>query len=232
MLPPGLNNHFTQKKLIMNNPGFIFRNRIEAGFMLAKKLMKYRNKPGIVLAVPKGGLPVGYVVAKELGFPLEVILTKKIGHPLNKEYAIGAVSLTDAFIAPNQEVSEEYIQQEIGNIRSKLKEMNTRLMNGEPPVRLEGKTIILVDDGIATGNTLLGAIGLLKKSKPAAIIIAVPVAAADTVKKLQKEVDDVITVITPEILYGVGRFYEEFNQVTEDEAIYYLRKLKELRKAG
>lgn len=93
-----------------NKIKFMFQNRIEAGLLLAAKLRKYKNDPGIVLAVPRGGVPVAYAVAKELGFPIEVILTKKIGHPVNKEYAIGAASLTDYFIIPHENISEEYIQ--------------------------------------------------------------------------------------------------------------------------
>src|SRR4026209_2813919 len=99
----------------------MFRNRIEAGKMLAEKLKKYKNDPGVVLAVPRGGVPVAYVVARELGFPIEVILTKKIGHPMHKEYAIGAASLTDYFVIPHENVSQEYIQQELLRIRSRLK---------------------------------------------------------------------------------------------------------------
>ncbi|HET9279919.1 MAG TPA: phosphoribosyltransferase, partial [Flavitalea sp.] len=98
----------------------MFRDRIEAGLLLAGMLKKYRNDPGIVLAVPRGGVPVAYAVARELGFPIEVILTKKIGHPMNKEYAIGAASLTDYFIVPHDGVTDEYIKQEVLKVRSRL----------------------------------------------------------------------------------------------------------------
>lgn len=210
----------------------MFRNRIEAGLMLASKLRKYKNDPGVVLAIPRGGVPVAYAVAKELGLPIELILTKKIGHPMNKEYAIGAASLNDYFIIAHEDVSEEYIQQELITIRNRLKEMYKRFMGDTEPQHLQGKTVIVIDDGIATGNTLLGTIRVLQKSNPAKIIIGVPVASRSAVEKLSKEVDEVVAVIIPQEFYGVGAFYEDFTQVSDEEVMFYLDKLKELRKAG
>lgn len=210
----------------------MFRNRIEAGLLLAGKLRKYKNDPGIILAVPRGGVPVAYAVARELGFPLELILTKKIGHPLNKEYAIGAASLTDYFVVPHENVPEEYIQLEVGRIHSKLKEMHERFNADKEPENIKGKTVIVVDDGIATGNTLLATVRLLRKNNPGKIIIGVPVASESAVKKLSKETDEVIAVLIPEKFYGVGSFYDDFKQVSDEEVMYYLDKLKELRKTG
>ncbi len=209
----------------------MFHNRPEAGLLLAAKLKKYKNDPGIVLAVPRGGMPVAYAVARELGLPVEVILTKKIGHPMNKEYAIGAASLTDHFVVPHEGVTEEYIEQELQRIRSRLKEMHTRFMGDKEPEKLEGKTVIVIDDGIATGNTLLGTVNVLRKSNPAKIVIGVPVASETAVQKLEKEVDEVVAVLIPEDFYGVGAFYEDFEQVSDEEVLFYLDKLKELKKA-
>ncbi|HRO47538.1 phosphoribosyltransferase family protein [Agriterribacter sp.] len=210
----------------------MFKDRIEAGLLLAAKLKKYQNDPAVVLAVPRGGVPVAYAVARELGFPIEVILTKKVGHPMNKEYAIGAASLTDYFIVPHEEVSEEYIQQELKDIRTRLKEMYKRFMGDQDPEELEGKTLIIIDDGIATGNTILGTVYVLRKNKPGKIIIGVPVATQSAVRKLSKEVDEIVAVIIPEEFHGVGAFYEDFVQVSDEEVMYYLDKLRELRKAG
>ena len=215
-----------------NKINFMFRDRSEAGLLLAQKLKKYKNMPGIVLAVPRGGVPVAYEVAKELGFPIEVILTKKIGHPGNKEYAIGAASLTDYFVIPHENVTQKYIEQELVRIRTRLKEMYLRFMGDKEPENLEGKTVIVIDDGIATGNTLLGTIQVLKKSNPGKIIIGVPVASENAVRKLSKEVDEVVAVFIPEEFYGVGAFYEEFAQVSDEEVMFYLDKLRELRKTG
>jgi putative phosphoribosyl transferase len=209
----------------------MFRDRLEAGYLLAAKLKKYKNDPGIVLAVPRGGVPVAFAVASQLGFPAEVILTKKIGHPANKEYAIGAASLTDYFIIPHDNVSGEYIQHELTKIRTRLQEMHKRFMGDKEPGDLSGKTVIVIDDGIATGNTLMGTINLLRKNNPGKIVIGVPVASESAVQKLSKEVDEVVAVFIPEIFYGVGAFYEDFEQVSDEEVMYYLDKLNELKKA-
>jgi putative phosphoribosyl transferase len=209
----------------------IFSDRIEAGKLLAEKLKKYKNDPGVILAVPRGGVPVAYDIARELGFPIEVILIKKIGHPANKEYAIGAASLTDYFILPHTGVTEEYIQQELKRLRRRLKEMYTTFMGDKEPEKLEGKTVIIVDDGIATGNTLLGTINVLRKSKPSKIIIAVPVASKSAYEKLSEEVDEVVALMVPDTFYGVGAFYEDFQQVSDEEVLFYLGKLEELKKA-
>ena len=210
----------------------MFHNRLEAGLLLAAKLKKYKNDPGIVLAVPRGGVPVTYAVAKELGFPIEVILTKKIGHPMNKEYAIGAASLTDYFIEPHDDITEFYIKQEVERIRTRLKEMYKRFMGDREPESLKGKTVIVIDDGIATGNTLMATVNVLRKSKPGKIVIGVPVASKSAIQKLSKEVDEVVALLIPEEFYGVGAFYEDFEQVSDEEVMLYLDKLRELRKAG
>jgi predicted phosphoribosyltransferase len=210
----------------------MFKNRIEAGLQLATKLKKFRNDPCVVLAVPRGGVPVAYAVASELGFPVDIVLTKKIGHPMNKEYAIGAASLTDHFVIPHENVSESYIQQELAAIRTRLDEMYKRFMGDNQPQQLEGKTVIVIDDGIATGNTMLGTVHVLRKSNPGKIIIGVPVASQSAVRKLAKVVDELVTVLVPDEFYGVGAFYEDFAQVTDEEVMTYLDKLRELRKAG
>lgn len=214
------------------NENFMFQDRIDAGLQLAIKLKKYRNEAGIVLAVPRGGVPVAYAVAKELNFPIEIVLTKKIGHPANKEYAIGAASLTEYFVIPHEYVTQEYIDSEVKKIRTNLREMYRKFMGDKEPEKLDGKTVILIDDGIATGNTLLGTVNVLKKSNPGKIIIGVPVASKSAIKMLSAEVDEVVSVIVPDYFSGVGAFYEDFEQVSDEEVNFYLDKLRELRKAG
>lgn len=209
----------------------MFRDRKEAGELLAAKLKKYQNESGIVLAVPRGGVPLAYIVAAELGFPIEVVLTKKIGHPMNKEYAIGAASLSDYFVIPHSDVSEKYIEQELKTIRTRLKEMYKKFMGDKVPQNIDGKTVIVIDDGMATGNTLMGTVELIRKSRPAKIIIGVPVASKEAVKKISKEVDEVVVLLVPETFYGVGEFYENFDQVSDEDVIFYLNKLKGLRNA-
>lgn len=210
----------------------MFLNRIEAGLLLAAKLKKYKNDPGIVLAVPRGGVPVAYAVAKELDFPVEVILTKKIGHPMNKEYAIGAASLTDYFVVPHENVSQEYIEQELQKIRKTLREMDTRFRGNTVPVNLKDKTVIVIDDGIATGNTLMAIIHVLRKSNPGKIIIGVPVASRSAVVKLSEVADEVVAVLIPDKFHGVGAFYEDFEQVSNEEVLAYLTKLRQLKKSA
>jgi predicted phosphoribosyltransferase len=207
----------------------MFRDRVAAGLLLAEKLRKFRNEPGIILAVPRGGIPVAYAVAKKLGLPMDLLLTKKIGHPLNKEYAIGAANLTDHFIIPHENVSDEYIQRELLLIRRKLKDMYQRYMGDKEPASLDGRTVIIIDDGMATGNTIIGTVSLLRKSNPGKIIIAVPVASDSAVEKLRSLVDEVITVYIPDYFTGVGAFYDNFEQVTDDEVLWYLNKLKNLQ---
>lgn len=209
-----------------------FKDRTEAGQMLAARLKKYKGIPGVILAVPRGGVPVAFEVAKELGLPIEMVLTKKIGHSLNKEYAIGAASLSDYFVIPHEHVDDAYISQEVEKIRHKLKEQYVKFMGDREPESLTGKTVIIVDDGIATGNTLLGTVRVLRKADPGKIVIAVPVASADAVDKLSYEVDDVVAVIIPEEFYGVGAFYKDFEQVSDEEVLYYLDKWRKLKDTG
>ena len=193
-------------------------------------LKKFKGNAVVIMAIPRGGVPVAYTVAKELDFPIEVILTKKIGHPVNKEYAIGAASLSEYFVIPHREVTQEYIESELKTIRIRLKEMQEKFMGDISPQNLEGKTVIIVDDGMATGNTILCTVNILKKSKPGKIIVAVPVASQDAIEKLAAEVDEVITVLSPLEFYGVGAFYENFKQVDDKEVIFYLDKINKLIK--
>ena len=206
----------------------MFRDRLDAGRQLAVKLIQYKNEPGVILAIPRGGVPVAFELAKEFKMPLELVLTKKIGHPGNKEYAIGAASLYDYFIVPHENVTAQYIEEELVNIRSRLNDMSRKFIEGKLPIQLKGKTIIIVDDGIATGNTLMGTVNLLKKSNPKKIVIAVPVASKIAFYKLSKEVDEIVALLIPEIFNGVGEFYEDFQQVTDEEVIELLDKINDL----
>ena len=202
----------------------MFKDRYDAAFQLAKKLEKYKNKDGIVLAVPRGGVPLGYVIAKKLGLPLEIILSKKIGHPNNPEYAIGAVSLHGVVVNDEvMDVSKDYIQKESDRILHVLKEKYNLFMGNRKQTELKEKTVILVDDGIATGSTLMATIEVIKKSKPKEIVIAIPVAPPHTAQKISQLVDDFICLITPIEFAGVGQFYKDFSQVSDEEVIHFLQ---------
>jgi len=209
----------------------MFKDRTAAGRQLAAKLSAYKSEPGIILAIPRGGVPVAYDVAKELGFPLDIVLVKKIGHPRNKEYAIGAASLTDYIVTPHPEVTEAYIQHELVNIRRRLKTMREKFMTKHEPLNLSGKTVIIIDDGAATGRTLISTIGVIKKGKPGKVIAAVPVMSKDAVQAVRGVADEVITCLVPDDFFGVGAYYENFSEVSDEEVAYYLEKLEQLSKA-
>lgn len=204
----------------------MFYDRLEAGHLLAKKLDKYKNSKSILLAVPRGGVPVTYAIAQDLNLPVDLILTKKIGHPFNKEYAIGAASMNDYIIsAKGEEVDNKYIQEEVVRVQNRLREMNRLFHAPSKPTSLKGKTVIIVDDGIATGSTLLHSIQLIKKEKPSKIIIAVPVASNSSQDKLRGEVDELIVLESHEFFRGVGAYYELFDQVSDEEVIKFLNSL-------
>jgi predicted phosphoribosyltransferase len=200
----------------------ILKDRKEAGLLLSEKLEKYQDTDTIILAVPRGGVPIGFEIAKNLNLPLDIILSKKIGHPLNKEYAIGAVSLDSTIIDEHPEVSNTYIEAEIKHLRELLQEKYAVYMGNRKPIDVKGKNVIIVDDGIATGNTLLASINMLRKNNPKKIIVAVPVVPADVVAIFQQKTDEFIFLMAPVDFGGVGRFYQDFEQVNDDEVIRML----------
>jgi predicted phosphoribosyltransferase len=200
----------------------ILKDRIEAGLLLSEKLKKYQNSDTIVLAVPRGGVPVGYVIAKSLHLPLDIVLSKKIGHPNNKEFAIGAVSSDSMILDEHPNIPKKYIDDEIIRLRQLIKEKYELYMGNRKPLDIKGKNIILVDDGIATGNTLLASINMLRKKNPAKIIVATPVIPYDNVPVFEKNTDEFVYLIASKYFRGVGGFYEEFNQVEDAEVIQLL----------
>ena len=200
----------------------ILKDRKEAGLLLSEKLEKYQDTDTLILAVPRGGVPIGYEIAKNLNLPLDIILSKKIGHPLNKEYAIGAVSLDSTIIEEHPDVSNTYIESEIKNLRALLQENYAIYMGNRKPIDVKGKNVIVVDDGIATGNTLLASINMLRKNNPKKIIVAVPVVPADVVPVFKQKADEFIFLMAPIDFGGVGRFYENFEQVNDDEVVRML----------
>jgi len=207
----------------------MFKDRIDAGTQLAEKLLALKSQNVVVLAIPRGGLPLGAIVAKALNAPLDVALTKKIGHPYNKEYAIGAVSLENIILSDAIGVTKGYIEEETTRLRKKLKERHNQYYKNNEPQNIKDKTVIIIDDGIATGNTILVTIELVKMQNPNKIVVAVPVAPPSTVRKLENapEVDEVICLVTPFNFHAVGQFYEEFYQVSDQEAIQLLEESNE-----
>jgi predicted phosphoribosyltransferase len=195
----------------------LFRNRNDAALKLVPHLEKY--KPGgLVMAIPRGGVPIGNPIAKKLGIPMDLLLAKKIGHPLNPELAIGAVTTEGQFVEPGHQVPTGYINTEISRIREVLNDRHKKYMGTLKPHDMKGKNIIIVDDGVATGSTILAAIEMLRRKDPARIIVAVPVSAPQAAEKIRKKADDFICLYTPDSFLGVGQFYFDFSEV-DDNAV-------------
>jgi len=201
----------------------MFKDREEAGRVLAYllKKMDIDTKNAIVLALPRGGVPVAYSIKKMLNIPMDVVISKKIGAPYNPEYAIAAVSeWGDVEINVYEEYDKDYIEEQKRQTEKKIKEYIQKYRRGENLPSIEGKEVILVDDGIATGLTMLSVINSLKK-KPKRIIVAVPVAPPEVVEKFKKIVETVV-VEKPDFFMAIGSFYEDFHQLTDEEVVKYL----------
>jgi putative phosphoribosyl transferase len=200
----------------------LFKDREDAGVLLAEKLREYENTNSIILAIPRGGVPVGYVISQKLNLPLDIILSKKIPHPYNKELAIGAVTMDAEIVDYYPNISKNYINSEISRIREVLKKKQKMFIGNYKPLDIEGKNVILVDDGIATGNTVLVSIMSLRKLKPAKIIVAVPVLPYEDLKTFQREADEFVYIEASNYFRGVGAFYEHFEQVDDDSVVEML----------
>lgn len=209
----------------------IFKDRFDAAEQLIPKLRKYKNKKSIVvLAIPRGGLELGYVLAKKLNLKLDIILTKKIGHPFEPEFAIGAVSLENEIVEKDLiqegENFQQHINTEIKNIREKLKERNIKYRGKKKEIDLKNKTVIITDDGVATGKTLMLTIDLVRKKQPKKIVVAIPVAPSEIVGMIKRKADEVICLHIPSRLsfFAIGQFYENFKQVEDEKAIKLLKE--------
>ncbi|MBT8210150.1 MAG: phosphoribosyltransferase [Eudoraea sp.] len=202
----------------------MYENRTDAGKQLAEQLRPFIGQDIVVLAIPRGGLPVGAEVAAVLNAPLDVVLTKKIGHPHHKEYAIGAVSMDGVILSDTETIPEDYIIEETARIREVLRARHGQYYRNRNPLPLKDKVVIIVDDGIATGNTLIATVQLVAKQKPSRIIVGIPVAPRSAVQRLEAmpEVDEVVCLATPLNFMAVGQFYLHFYQVSDKEAITIL----------
>lgn len=206
----------------------IFQDRIEAGNLLAEKLMAYKDKNAVVLAIPRGGVPVGYIIANKLNLPLEVVLSKKIGHPFHKEFAIGAVTQKSRILSEAaDQVSKDYIEEETKRIRTLLAQRYREYYGDKEPLELFGRILIIVDDGIATGNTILSTIEMLHQEKPLKIVVAIPVSSLSALQLLQNTpfIDEVVCLSAPANFRAVGQFYENFDQVDDREVKAILNKI-------
>jgi predicted phosphoribosyltransferase len=201
----------------------IFADRREAGRFLASKLTEYANRPDVlVLALPRGGVPVAYEVARALHAPLDVFLVRKLGVPGREEFAMGAIA-SGGVLVLNEDlvrglgIPDDVLQGVIAAEREEL-ERRERIYRGDrPPPDVRGRTVILVDDGLATGSTMRAAVAALRQRGPARLVVAVPVGAPETCAEFQQEADEVICARTPEPFYAVGLWYGDFSQTTDEE---------------
>ncbi|NGM70577.1 phosphoribosyltransferase [Natronolimnobius sp. AArcel1] len=204
-----------------------FTDRTDAGERLGEALLERGLDADLVLAIPRGGLPLGRAVADALEAPLDIVVAKKIGAPGNPEYAVGAVA-SDGSVWRNEQAiggtrtDEEYFQErreiEAENARQKA----DRYRGGRSAPELTGNTVVVVDDGIATGSTVRACLSKLQGSDAARVVLAVPVGPPDTIADLEAQVDEVVCLETPVGFRGVGQFYADFGQVTDEEAMAYL----------
>jgi predicted phosphoribosyltransferase len=207
-----------------------FRDRSEAGRLLARSLQRFKSRPDVlVLALPRGGVPVAYEVALNLKAPLDVFVVRKLGVPGRKELAMGAIA-TGGIRALNESVirllniPQTVIEAVATSEGEELQRRERLYRGGKPPLDVKSKTIILIDDGLATGSTMKAAIAALRRQNPARIIVAVPLAPPETCRELEDDADEVVCPVMPEPFYAIGEWYESFEQTTDSEVSDLIRR--------
>jgi putative phosphoribosyl transferase len=215
-----------------------FPNRAEAGRRLAERLTHYQGRDdAIVLGLPRGGVPVAYEVARRLGLPLDVFVVRKLGVPGYEELAMGAIASGNVSVL-NEDVmraipnSETLLERVIAQEKMELDRREALYRQGRPALDLRERVVILVDDGLATGATMRAATGALRKQGVAKIVVAVPVGAPETCRELEAEVDELICAFAPEFFHGVGQFYEDFSQTTDEEVRETLTRMTQSKEPG
>jgi putative phosphoribosyl transferase len=216
-----------------------FTDRHEAGRRLAERLLPLKTQRPVVLALPRGGVPVGFEIARALAAPLDLVLVRKIGAPQQQELAVGAVAdggqpelVTDERLIGLLGVSAEYLETAKAAALTEIERRRRAYFGDHPPVDLGNRTAIVVDDGIATGATMLAALRATRRRQPARLVLAVPVAPRDTLRRMRGEVDEVVCLDTPADFHAVGQFYQRFPQLRDDEVIALLDQARALAAAG
>jgi putative phosphoribosyl transferase len=200
-----------------------FADRTDAGRVLAEHLREYADRPDLlVLALPRGGVPVAFEVARELDAPLDVFLVRKLGVPGHEELAMGAIASGGIRIVNEQVVralgiTDDQIAAAAADEARELERRDREYRGSRLPPAMQGRTVILIDDGLATGSTMRAAAAAVRAQAPRHLVVAVPVGAAETCEALRSEVDRVVCAVTPEPFYGVGMWYEDFTQTTDEE---------------
>ena len=208
----------------------IFANRAEAGRLLAERLKAYAHREDVtILGIPRGGVPVAFEIAETLGARLDVFVARKLGVPGQEELAFGAIAsggvhVLDTEIIEAIRISKTSIEEVSARERRELDRRERLYRGARAPLDLDGRTAILVDDGIATGSSLRAAILALRHLKPARLVVAAPVAPLATYQRLRQEVDDLVCVDTPKSFRAIGEFYEDFSQITDQEVADLLRR--------
>ena len=205
----------------------LFRDRAEAAGRLAIALAKWRGKNPLVAAIPRGAVPMGRIIAERLDGELDVVLTRKLHAPGNPEFAIGAVDESGwvylADYAREAGATPNYVQEQVQAELETIRLRRARYTPERPPLDPEGRIVIVVDDGLATGATMIAALHAMRARRPARLICAVPVSSLEAVEKVRREADEVIALHTPEMFYAVGQFYRSFPQVDDAEVVALLR---------
>jgi putative phosphoribosyl transferase len=209
-----------------------FSNRVEAGQRLAIALKDASFVDGLVLAIPRGGVVVGYEVADMLRIPLDVIIPRKIGAPGNPELAIGAMTedgtaILDENLVNYMKIPQDYVEQESEIQKQEIQRRMGLYRQNEPYPNLTGRDVIVVDDGIATGSTMKAALASVKNSGAKSVTAAIPVGPPSTIEELKRQADCVVCLFMPESFYAIGEFYDDFSQTTDEEVIELLRKNRE-----
>lgn len=210
----------------------LFRDRRDAGRQLAERLAFLKDEKNvIVLGIPRGGVVVAAEVARALNAPLDIFIAHKLGAPFNPELAIGALTsngevLLDENLVDQLYLSEKDIAREVEHQRKEIARRDARFRNASrrEPLGVKNKTVVLIDDGVATGSTVLASLRALRKQQPARLILAIPVGPSDTVALLARECDQVVVLATPEPFWAVGRFYTHFDQTEDAEVMELLEK--------
>ncbi|GAA0316439.1 phosphoribosyltransferase [Sphingomonas oligophenolica] len=207
----------------------IFHNRQDAGRKLAAALESFRDRDPLVLALPRGGVPVAFEVARALDAELDLLFVRKIGAPGHEEFGIGAVvDGAEPQLVLNDEAirllapGEDYIRAELGRQLIEIERRRQAYVGGRQPIAMRGRTVIIVDDGIATGGTMKAALKGARKNQVARLVLAVPVAPQDSLAELRQDCDDIICLATPDPFGAVGAFYADFTQTTDEEVVSLL----------